>query len=121
MKKLINKIKRFGKRCWEFVKKITKKIGKAIEDGAQWCVDHPETIMAASAVSEVVFWGIKKIRKTAAQREIDYQRKHIYDYSVGHHWSLRRELTSNEMMELSRRKEDGEALGDILASMRVLA
>lgn len=121
MKKIWKKLKNLAKRCWESVKKAAKKMVKTIEAAAQWCMDHSEVVMIASGAIEVGAWAFKKIQKTRAQREIDYQRTHIYDYSVGHHWSLRRELTSNEMLELTRRKSDGEALADILSSMRVLA
>ena len=125
MKKIWRKIKNLCKKIWEKIKEIAQLIWQMTQKAAKWIVDHPEQAMIISSGVSLAYNGagfiIRKIRKSQVEREIDYQRKHIYDYSVGHHWTLRRELTSNEMRELSRRKADGEMLADILDSMRVLA
>lgn len=121
MKKIFKKIQNFAKKCWQMIKKCAKKAVQMVEKAAQWCMDHQEIVMGASVAIEGGAWLIRKLKKSNTQREIDYQRTHIYDHSVGHHWTLKRELTSNEMLEYSRRKENGERTADILSSMRVLA
>ena len=45
---------------------------------------------------------------------------YIYDRSHGHYWELRRKLSTQELLEIDRRKDKGESLVDILESMRVL-
>ena len=121
MKKLWSKIKNLAKQAWRKIRHFFKKVEKGVVEAAEWIVKHPETVYVASAVTSLGIAGIKKLGKSRVQKEQDYQRTHIYDYSIGHHWTLRRELTSNEMRELSRRKDNGEPLADILDSMRVLA
>lgn len=121
MKKLWNKIKYWAKCAWKKIKQFAKKVEKAIVEAAEWITQHPEAVYIGGTVISLGTAGIKKFGKSRVQKEQEYQRTHIYDYSIGHHWTLRRELTSNEMRELSRRKDNGEALADILDSMRVLA
>ena len=126
MKKIFKKVKNAVKKFWQkFIVKvqdgciwIVKMIKKAIE----WCMDNQEVVyVAIGAVSIGSSIYKKYFYKTAAQEGMEYQRKHIYDYSIGHHWTLKRELTSDEMKEYERRKAEGECTGDILESMRVLA
>ena len=121
MKKLLTKLKNLAKKVWRGFVHGCKWIVKQIQNGAQWCMDNQEVVYVVCGAASAASWVIRRFRKNSAQREMDYQRTHIYDYSLGHHWTLRRELTSNEMWEMERRKSNGESLGDILYSMRVLA
>ena len=121
MKKLWEKIKNFAKKAWIKCKKFCKKAEKKIVEAAEWITKHPEAVYIFSIVASIGMAGVKKFRKTAAEREREYQRTRIYDYSLGHHWILKRELTTSEMKEYERRKDHGENVGDILESMRVLA
>ena len=121
MKKLWERIKKWAKHAWSKIKKAAKKAEEKIIEAAEYCTAHPEVIYIAGVGMSLVTTGIKRFAKSKTEREQDYQRTHIYDYSLGHHWTLRRELTGTEMKEYKRRKESGEAVGDILESMRVLA
>jgi len=121
MKNLLKKVKNLVKKCWNKFVKACKWIVKQVKEVAKWCVDNPEVITVGSTIIGGANWAITKFRKSKIEREQQYQRTHIYDHSIGHHWTLKRELTSYEMWELDRRKADGERLGDILKSMRVLA
>ncbi len=121
MKKLLNKVKNLAKKVWQKFVEGCKWIVKEIKEAAQWCLDNQEVVYVVCGGASAVSWVVKKFRKNAAEREQDYQRRHIYDYSLGHHWNLRRELTANEMFEYERRRQNGERIGDILQSMRVLA
>ena len=114
-------MKNFIKKCWKKFVDGCKWIVKQIKDVAEWCLENQEVVYVIGAVFSIISWSVKKFHKSSAQRELDYQRTHIYDYSIGHHWTLRRELTSNEMWELTQRKSNGEQLGEILQSMKVLA
>lgn len=121
MKKLWARVKNWAKRTWLKFKQVCKKAGEAIVEAAEWMTKHPEMIYLAGAGISLASAGVKKFGKSRTEREQDYQRTHIYDYNLGHHWTLRRELTKSEMLEYSRRKDNGESVGDILESMRVLA
>lgn len=121
MKKLLNKMKNLAKKAWTGFVKGCKWIVKQIQNGAQWCMDNQEVVYVVCGAASAVSWITKKFRKSRVEREQNYQRTHLYDYSIGHHWTLRRELTSDEMFELANRKMNGERMGDILQSMRVLA
>lgn len=121
MKKLWEKIKDLARKAWAAIKKSCKKACNNIVKAAEWMTKHPEAVCLATSVISLGAAGFKAVKRNKVQKEQDYQRTHIYDYSIGHHWTLRRELNSTEMKELSRRKESGESMGDILESMRVLA
>ena len=43
-----------------------------------------------------------------------------YDPRLGKYWQLRRKLSSNESLAVQRKYRNGEALGDIFDSMKVL-
>ena len=111
--------------CRKFVEKLQDFciwIVKMVKNLIKWCAENQEVCYVLIGVISIISSIYKKyFYKTAAEREADYQRKHIYDYSLGHHWTLRREMTTSEMLELNRRKAYGENMGDILQSMRVLA
>ena len=122
MKKIFEKIKNLARKCWSKIKKLFAKAWKSIQDAAQWCLDHPESVYIISGAAAAGSAVYKKFfYKTAAQKELEYQRRHVWDASLGHHWTLRRDLTSTEMTEMTRRRQAGESYADILESMRVLA
>ena len=62
-------------------------------------------------------FGMKRFNLNKEQKLKDL---YIYDRSHGHYWELRRKLSTREMLEIDRRKDNGESLVDILESMRVL-
>ena len=121
MKKLWSRIKTWAKNTWKKIKMACKKTGEMIVEAAEWVTKHPETVYLAGGALSLGSAGFRALRKTNTQKEQEYQRTHVYDYSLGHHWTLRRELNKTEMLEYKRRKESGEPIGDILESMRVLA
>ena len=121
MKNVFKKLKNFCRKCWNKFKEFCRDIVDAIKAAAEWCLENQEVVYVASGAATIGWSIFKKFHKTAAQREQQYQRTHIYDHSIGHHWTLRRELTANEMWEIDRRRRDGETLGEILQTMRVLA
>ena len=121
MKKLLKKLKNAAGKCWEAIKKGCKWIVDELKAAAEWCVENQEVVYVISGIMTIGWSMIKKFRKTNTQREQEFQRKHIYDRSIGHHWELKRGLTRYEMWEIDRWRRDGETLGEILQTMRVLA
>lgn len=82
--------------------------------------------------SEIVFYGVPvAIATTSAAVKAYIKHKHnveleelktnyIYDPSLGHYWHLRRALSTAEALELDRRHQLGERIGDVLNDMHVL-
>lgn len=102
----------------EFKWKAKQKFDAAKE----WCVENKE--ITAAAISALIggTFEIIKIASKADAREEEKELKelYIYDRSMGHYWKLRRKLTNAEYREIERRRQDGESIGEILESMRVL-
>lgn len=107
-----------GKKVHESKDKFSQKIQK----GKDWIIDNRETVMVlVPMVIGVVPTIVKSVSKhIALNKAKDLKELYCYDRSLGHYWSLRRELTNQEWITIDRRKKCGESLSDILASMRVL-
>ena len=121
MKKLWNKIKNLAKKFWMKVEDACIWIVKMVKKAIEWCMNNQETFYVGLFAASCISSGIKKYRKTKVEREMEFHRNNIYDRRMGHYWQLRRRLMPNEMLELEDRMNDGERMGDILESMRVLA
>lgn len=91
-----------------------------------WVDDHRDLVMVLAPVgiglTTVVVKTTAKVVTTAIQAKAERDTKdlYVYDRSLGHYWRLRRELTNEEWVEIDARKSNGERLGDILDSMKVL-
>ena len=87
-----------------------------------WCKNHQELVVAAVPALIGGFFEIVKIASKAEARgeEKELKELYIYDRSMGHYWKLRRRLTNSEYREIERRRAEGESMGEILESMRVL-
>ena len=77
------------------------------------------------ALTPVVIGGITFLVKTISKHarinaEKDLKELYIYDPKLRLYWQLKRKLTTAQHLELERRKAEGESMGNILASMRVL-
>ena len=60
-------------------------------------------------------------RQATVNREAeDLKTKYCYDRSEGHYWALKRQLSANEWLQIESRRKNGEKLGTILSSMKVL-
>ena len=63
---------------------------------------------------------LKSIKPTQAELDRRWQEVHVYDHSLGMHYTLKRPMTGNEQIEFSQRKKRGELTGDILRDMNLL-
>lgn len=104
---------------WEDLKWKAKCKYDAAKD---WVVRNKEVVIAAVPALIGGVFEIIKIASKADAREEEKELKelYIYDRSMGHYWKLRRRLTNSEYREIERRKAEGESMGEILESMRVL-
>lgn len=103
-------------------REIKEKINFKIQKGKEWFGRNKEVIIA---LVPVTIAGLTTITKVVGKHWNLHKEKMVkdlycYDRSLGHYWSLKRELTNKEWLEIDRRKAEGERLADILAEMRVL-
>lgn len=81
-------------------------------------------LVAPSLIGTTVLVLKKGIRTSAVAIQEANKRKtkelFVYDRSLGHYWELKKKLTNRDWVEINRRKSQGEKLGDILSSMKVL-
>lgn len=112
-------------RFEQFVKDAKKRADETVEKAkngvitvAMWAVDHPEEAMA---IGTAVAFGVRQTTKVLGQYK-DYRRRNldIYDPTKGTWWHLRKPLSTEQMLEVERRRATGESYGAILESMNML-
>lgn len=59
-------------------------------------------------------------RDQRIKEEKDLKERYIYDRSLGTYYEMRRQPKQSEYAEISRRKSNGESLGEILKDMRLM-
>lgn len=112
------------KSKWE---KFKHKAWTKKEQFVNWVKEKPQEAAIVGSVAIVgadkVFKGIKKLKEfqpTQAELDRRWQETHVYDHSLGFHYTLKRPMRAEEAMEFSYRKKRGETTGDILKSMNLL-
>lgn len=97
-------------------------IHSKVDNAGRWINDNKEMILILGpAALGALTTGIKVVSKHSQQhKEKDLKDLYCYDRSLGHYWKLRRELTNSEWVEIDKRKNNGERLGDILEELKVL-
>lgn len=93
-----------------------------VDNAGRWINNNKEMILVLGpATLGAVTTGAKVVSKHVRQnKEKDLKDLYCYDRSLGHYWKLRRELTNSEWVEIDKRKNNGERLGDILEELKVL-
>ena len=72
-------------------------------------------------LAPIFIGGYRMIHTSDRQRfENDKRDLYIWDNRTGQYYRLRRKLRVGEQLELDRRRSEGESVGQILMSMRVL-
>lgn len=104
------------------IKSMKQKATAKVKACFQWCKENPtEAIAVSAAAIGFLTAGIKAVGKNHSLHvEEDLKNLYCYDRSLGHYWRLKRKLSNREWLDINRRREDGECLGDILESMRLL-
>lgn len=88
---------------------------------ANWINENPQA--AASAVSTGILL-LKASRSLVVSHRVYSERKRIdrtyYDPKTGYHWDLRRKLNNNDRNILTRRKNAGDDVYDILRDLKAI-
>lgn len=76
-------------------------------------------------LTPVVIGGVTVLVKVFAKRnslnaEKRLKELFVWDPKLGKYWELRKKLSAVQSLELERRRNAGEGMGEILASMKVL-
>lgn len=93
---------------------------------AEKCVnfvkDNKELIIIVAPIAlKAVTTATKVIGKNVnLRKQENLKNLYCYDRSLGHYWTLKRELSNQEWLEIDRRKNSGERLADILSDLNVL-
>ena len=105
----------------KFKEKKDKAVNQVKEKGnavLDWMVDNPVK------AGIVVTFGTKilgtALNNFKTRKNVYNRNTREYDPSLGFYYDLRRPLTNKEKLELSRRHNNGEEIGDILDSFNVL-
>lgn len=108
----------FKQKVKDFCEDGKRKVTKAAKDA--W--EHKEVVIPAIVTSAGAVGGlIKSINKHQQMKEEKLRRtRSFYDHSAGCYWETKRSLTTSEMLDVERRKKNGETYGEIFKSMGVL-
>lgn len=111
---------------------MTEKLNEAREtlnekmnDTIFWIRNNPESFVAILGASIPLVSAIDKMfyrnyRKYENRKESRKEDRYIYDRSTGLHYYTRRRMSPNDKLEIERRKRNGEPMGLILRSMRLI-
>lgn len=118
MKKDYMKVYKRREKIHDIKEKVTDKIC----NGVQWVINNKDLVII---FAPVVISGVTTVVKVVG-KQINLRKQetiknlYCYDRSAGHYWKLRRELSTDEWIQIDRRKQNGERLSDILDDLRVL-
>ena len=104
------------------IQRFKRTLNTKWREAKQWASDNKEVL---AVVVPAVIGGAATIAKVAGrhhnlQKQEAVKNLYCYDRSLGHYWSLRRELSNVEWREIDKRKKNGERLSDILKELNVL-
>ena len=113
------------KVVYVYDEKDCRTFGQKIKDGFRTTIEYVEqhpigTIIVTTMGVKLLTMGINGIVKVAGARAEAKQLNTMYDHSLNTRWQLKRPLTNEENVQLEMRRANGERIGDILDSMKVL-
>lgn len=87
-----------------------------------WWEDNKAAVIVVVPIAgSILAKGIQVLGKQVNLRMEERNKdRRLYDTSLGHYWELRRKLNNRDWVQINRRRNMGESLGDILDEMRVL-
>lgn len=104
------------------IRKVKAKVEEIKNKAVDFVTDHPtETLaLATTLIGSAVGLARRADRKKDIREQQRLREEYIYDRSLGSYWKTRRKLSNSEKLEIERRRRQGESLGEILRSMRLL-
>lgn len=98
---------------------------RKVEQVSSWVEQNKELLIVALPTAAAITKGATNvtrsvIRRGAVRAEKRNKELYCYDRSLGHYWALKRPLSNTDWVKINDRKKNGEKLGDILSSMKVL-
>lgn len=108
---------------------LEKEKKSKLDDATNWFNNNREfaliVIPAVVTVSTILLKGgislVKSAYRTKQANKIQQQKaRTMYDHSLHRYWTLNRDLTNGEMLEIARRRKDGEKLAEILRDLKVI-
>lgn len=104
---------------WE---KFKRKAKEKFEVAKGWCIYHQEDLLVYIPIGLAGVAGICKYvgRARRLNQEQKLKDLYIYDRSMGRYVELRRKLRQKDLVEISRRRKNGERLTDILVAMKLV-
>lgn len=113
----INEFKREAK-----IRKLKAKVEEIKNKAVDFVTDHPTEALALATtlIGSAVGLARRADRKKDIREQQRLREEYIYDRSLGSYWKTRRKLSNSEKLEIERRRRQGESLGEILRSMRLL-
>jgi hypothetical protein len=105
-----------------FVSKARAWLHNRREDAKEFWAENKEAIVT---LTPVVVGGITVLvrvisRKNTLTQEKNLKELYVWDPKLGMYYQLRKKMTNEQRLELDRRKEAGESIGNILFSMKLL-
>lgn len=99
-----------------------RKVKAKLAEAWEFCKEHPTESFALATAAVGGLFGIAKRadRQATIRKEQDLKDRYVWDASIGQWWTMRKKPTSGQKLEIERRKKNGESMGDILSSMRLL-
>lgn len=106
----------------ENLNQTKEKVSSKFKKAKNWAIRNKEVliVVAPIVIGVAGFVGKAAIKNINLRKQESVKNLYCYDRSLGHYWSLKRNLTNREWVEIDKRKASGERLADILSELKVL-
>lgn len=102
--------------------KLGREIKVKFQQCKKWAIANKDTLIIVAPVALAAMGTVVKVtgKHINLRKQDKVKNLYVYDNRLGHYWSLKRELTTREWLEIDARKAKGEKLSDILSMFKVL-
>lgn len=111
---------------WTMKKKQLKESAvRTAKRTSEWVKQNRDALIVAAPAMAATAASVTKgarivLHRHNVRRDERTRQTNWYDPSLGHYWQLKRPLKQSEQLLVNQRRKNGETLGDIFASMKVL-
>ncbi len=105
--------------------KVESKFHEKMRKLGDWCRVHKDELIVGGTVftslaGVAVKWNRGRQKLKQVEQEQFNKDRYVYDRSLGMYLKLKRPLGNNDYVLINQRKQQGEKLSNILASMNLL-